>query len=288
MFQLKPMQEQEQSLALHVRECSSLQPSTSRGKGKGKASDSDPEWDSAAGDKDRDQDHDEAEVEARTEDDALKLWYVSDPFEVYFDQEQDMLEEEMANRTQAPSDMNDKDNIRDTHKNKVASKRAHKPESPWDDDEAEDTNMETEDVKVEAETADADSMGHAGVQVLHKQHHLLTSTSDTFGGDYHDDEEPYGAVDSKEEQRALSPMDQIYSKGAKNELRTLIIAVKKQELELERFMDDGSQEYQRKVSTLNTLKLQLLATHPSLKTTREWFIIWLSLDRVLYPYLAIR
>ncbi|KAE9385848.1 hypothetical protein BT96DRAFT_565211 [Gymnopus androsaceus JB14] len=71
--------------------------------------------------------------------------------------------------------------------------------------------------------------------------------------------------------------NQIYSKGAKNELRTLIIAVKKQKLELERFMDDGSQEYQRKVSTLNTLKLQLLATRPSLKTTREWFIIWLSL-----------
>ncbi|KAE9386653.1 hypothetical protein BT96DRAFT_1005864 [Gymnopus androsaceus JB14] len=36
--------------------------------------------------------------------------------------------------------------------------------------------------------------------------------------------------------------NQIYSKGAKNELQTLIIAMKKQKLELERFMDDGSQE----------------------------------------------
>ncbi|KAE9393292.1 hypothetical protein BT96DRAFT_944030 [Gymnopus androsaceus JB14] len=72
--------------------------------------------------------------------------------------------------------------------------------------------------------------------------------------------------------------NQIYSKGAKNELRALIIAVKKQRLELERFMDDGSQEYQRKVLTLTALKLQLLAARPSLKTTRESFIIWLSFE----------
>ncbi|KAE9388321.1 hypothetical protein BT96DRAFT_1004288 [Gymnopus androsaceus JB14] len=77
--------------------------------------------------------------------------------------------------------------------------------------------------------------------------------------------------------------NQIYSKGAKNELRALIIAVKKQRLELERFMDDGSQEYQRKVLTLTTLKLQLLAACPSLKTTRESFIIWLSTPATTTP-----
>ncbi|KAE9388153.1 hypothetical protein BT96DRAFT_1004444 [Gymnopus androsaceus JB14] len=57
-------------------------PSTSRGKGprKGRASNSDPNSDSATGDKD--QDHDEAEAEAHVENNALRLWYASDPFEV--------------------------------------------------------------------------------------------------------------------------------------------------------------------------------------------------------------
>ncbi|KAE9387243.1 hypothetical protein BT96DRAFT_948503 [Gymnopus androsaceus JB14] len=349
---------------------SSSRPSTSRGKGKGKASNSDPEWDSAAGDKDQDQHHDEAEVEARAEDNTLKLWRdldrwwrstwgmrfgssISTKSRICWRKRWLIEPEHQAIQTtkttsMIPTKTKSRANVR-MNLNLLGMMTRQKTQTRKPRTLRWKPKLPTQTVfdQNQSPQSKEPGMGHAGVQVLHKQHHLLTSTSDTFGGDYHDDEEPYGAVDSDEEEQEWYPpqqhlinvivvgcqksssrlgkvgvvierdsipssslllsllsmpcirgrtirearkrRNQIYSKGAKNELRTLIIAVKKQELELERFMDNGSQEqYQRKVLTLNALKLQLLATRPSLKTTREWFIIWLSLNRVLYPYLAIQ
>ncbi|KAE9385105.1 hypothetical protein BT96DRAFT_950079 [Gymnopus androsaceus JB14] len=65
----------------------------------------------------------------------------------------------------------------------------------------------------------------------------------------------------------------IYSKVTKNEHQQLIIAVKKQEVEVSKLMDDGSDKYEGKVLTLNTLRLQLLVSCISLKNFRIGIVL---------------